>query len=200
MGRRFTLLPSGDSHRTACLSHGAVTSYASAARSVSAARAAPTGMGATPPVDAPVMASAGAGFHRPRTGPGGGRSRSHQSLQEGSSTDEEAGTERRELIGVRGNALRTGSEEGRSHWRQIDPQQRLDILQRLGAATLQEKGHQVVLPRLLAVLLAPQHRPPRVVFAQEVLLVGVDCAAATSGEDFREVSRKIRVPCTGTRP
>ena len=31
----------------------------------------PTGTGATPPVDALVMASAGAGFHRPRTGPGG---------------------------------------------------------------------------------------------------------------------------------
>ena len=48
VGRRFTLWPSGDSHGTSCLSAGAVASYASAARSVSAARAALTGTGATP--------------------------------------------------------------------------------------------------------------------------------------------------------
>ena len=71
MRGRFTLWPFGDSHGTFYLSAGAVASYASAASSVSAARGALTGTGATPPVDALVMASAGAGFHRPRTGPGG---------------------------------------------------------------------------------------------------------------------------------
>ena len=59
VGRRFTLWPSGDSHGTSCLSAGAVASYASAARSVSAARAALTGTGATPPADALVMAWGG---------------------------------------------------------------------------------------------------------------------------------------------
>ena len=56
VGRRFTLWPSGDSHGTSCLSAGAVASYASAARSVSAARAALTGTGATPLRDALVRA------------------------------------------------------------------------------------------------------------------------------------------------
>ena len=47
VGGRCTLWPSGDAHGTSGLSAGGVASYASAAGSVSAARAAPTGTGAT---------------------------------------------------------------------------------------------------------------------------------------------------------
>ena len=75
VGSRFTLWPSRDSHVTSCLSAGAVTSYASAARSVSAARAAPTGTGATPQSEGLVRVRTQVCFHTPAPVPWG-RSRS----------------------------------------------------------------------------------------------------------------------------
>ena len=70
-GVRFTLRRPGDSHGASRLSADAAASCASADRPASAVRAALTGTGATPPADALVMAWAGAGFHKPRTAPGG---------------------------------------------------------------------------------------------------------------------------------
>ena len=63
MRGRFTLWPFGDSHGTFYLSAGAVASYASAASSVSAARAALTGTGATPQAEGLVRARGPACFH-----------------------------------------------------------------------------------------------------------------------------------------
>ena len=47
-------------------------------------------MGATPPADALVMAWAGAGFHKPCTAPGGGRSRYNDPWREGRRADQGA--------------------------------------------------------------------------------------------------------------
>ena len=58
-GGRCALWPSGDAHACYGVSHDTTTSCAFAAGSVSAARAALTGTGATPPVDALVMAWGG---------------------------------------------------------------------------------------------------------------------------------------------
>ena len=70
-GGRFTDWPGPDSHGTHRICADATASYASAARPVVARRADEAEMGATPPVDALVMAWAGAGFHKPRTASGG---------------------------------------------------------------------------------------------------------------------------------
>ena len=70
-GGRFTLLPSGDSHWTHRISVEAAASYASASRSVSTARAAPTGPGATPQAEGLVRARGGARFHTPVPAPWG---------------------------------------------------------------------------------------------------------------------------------
>ena len=74
VGGRFTLLPSGDSHWPACLSAGAVASYASAATPAGAARAAPTGTG-DPPFGMPGTASGKVACARPCHPPRRGRSR-----------------------------------------------------------------------------------------------------------------------------
>ena len=63
MRGRFTPWPFGDSHGTFYLSAGAVASYASAASSVSAARAALTGTGATPQSEGLVRARGPACIH-----------------------------------------------------------------------------------------------------------------------------------------
>ena len=63
VGLRFTFWLSGDSHGTSCLSAGVVESYASAAKSVSTAGAAPTGTGATPQAEGLVRARGRACFH-----------------------------------------------------------------------------------------------------------------------------------------
>ena len=65
VGGRFTLWPSRDSHGTSCLSASPVASYASAAKSVSAARAAPTSTGATPQAEGLVRAWGWVCFHTP---------------------------------------------------------------------------------------------------------------------------------------
>ena len=71
VGLRFTFWLSGDSHGTSCLSAGMVESYASAAKSVSTAGAAPTGTGATPRPKGLVRARGHARFHTPVPAPWG---------------------------------------------------------------------------------------------------------------------------------
>ena len=71
VGGRFTDDPGRDSQRHGSRFLCGCCGYAWCCPIGAANRAAPTGTGAPPPVDALVMASAGAGFHRPRTGPGG---------------------------------------------------------------------------------------------------------------------------------
>ena len=68
---RFTEWPGPDSHAAHRISADTTACYASAARPVVARRADEAEMGVTPPVDALVMAWAGAGFHKPCTAPGG---------------------------------------------------------------------------------------------------------------------------------
>ena len=70
-GGRFTTWPGPDSHGAHRICADATASYASAARPAAARRADEADTGATPPVDALVMAWAGAGFHKPCTAPGG---------------------------------------------------------------------------------------------------------------------------------
>ena len=82
VGGRFTVCPVPNSHGTRRVSAEAAVSYASSARPDVAGRADEAEMGATPPFDALVMAWAGAGFHKPRTSPGG-RSRSNDPWREG---------------------------------------------------------------------------------------------------------------------
>ena len=83
VGGRFTVCPVPNSHGTRRVSAEAAVSYASAARPAVARRAAQAEMGATPPMDALVMAWAGAGFHNPAPALGGGRSRSIDPWREG---------------------------------------------------------------------------------------------------------------------
>ena len=90
VGGRFTVCPVPNSHGTRRVSAEAAVSYASAARPAVARRAAQAEMGATPPSDALVMAWAGAGFHKPCTAPGGGRSRSNDPWREGRRADQGA--------------------------------------------------------------------------------------------------------------
>ena len=71
VGGRFTLWPSRYSHGTSCLSASPVASYASAAKSVSAARAAPTSTGATPPSGCLVRHRGRWHVHAHATLPGG---------------------------------------------------------------------------------------------------------------------------------
>ena len=75
VGGRFTLCPGSDSQGVSRLSAGAVTSYASAASSVSAAPAAQAEMGATPQSEGLVRARTQVCFHTPAPVPWG-RSRS----------------------------------------------------------------------------------------------------------------------------
>ena len=79
---RFTLGASGDSHRTSRLSAGAVATYAGAAGSVGAGRAAGTVSGATPRPEGLVRHSAECVF-TPSPLPPRGRSRTNYPMREG---------------------------------------------------------------------------------------------------------------------
>ena len=71
VGRRFTIRPPSDSQRQDWRSLCASCGCAWCCPVAGDAPGVPTGMGATPPVDALVMAWAGAGFRNPEPAPGG---------------------------------------------------------------------------------------------------------------------------------